>query len=71
MKVVHDFSSRFSYDDGASILQNFTFQQKKTRIAHVRQSIQYIVYTCTVPRNAVMWPVLFYICPHTDADCGH
>ena len=33
--MIHDFSSRFSYDDGASVLRNFTFNQKKTKIAHV------------------------------------
>ena len=33
--MIHDFSSRFSYDDGANVLRNFTFNQKKTKIAHV------------------------------------
>ena len=35
VKVLHSFEEQFSSQSGAEILQNFTFEQKKTKIAKV------------------------------------
>ena len=34
--MVHDFSQQFSSQSGVRLLQQFTFQQRKTKIAQVR-----------------------------------
>ena len=36
VRLVHDFSEQFSNQSGAKLLQHFTFEQKKTKIAQVR-----------------------------------
>ena len=36
VRVVHDFSQQFSSQSGVRLLQQFTFQQRKTKIAQVR-----------------------------------
>ena len=37
VKVLHPFTEQFTHQSGARILQQFSFEQKKTRIAQVRK----------------------------------
>ncbi|XP_067947566.1 midasin-like [Watersipora subatra] len=39
VKMVHDFSPQFTWSDGGNVLRSFTFCQKKTRVAHMLNSM--------------------------------